>query len=119
MKVLIVDDEPLVRRALKRAFEKHGHQVVEAHDGKQAVEVWPLTKPDVVLLDILMPGLSGPQVLQVLKSDQKQGQIILMSAYSGEYDLPTIQGMGAHHFESKPFQDVFAVVKIAEELGKK
>jgi CheY-like chemotaxis protein len=116
MKVLIVDDEPLVRRSLRRAFEAKGHEVLDAVDGRSALKVWLDFLPDVVLLDVLMPGLSGPEVLRQLGPDRSPAKVILMSAYSGDYNLETAQKMGADLFHPKPFEDVFEVVKLAEGL---
>lgn len=111
MKILIVDDEPLVRRSLRRALEHKGFAVVEADDGKKGLDLFRKEKPQVVFLDVLMPGLSGPQVLTELSQNEKdQAKIILMSAYTGEYDLASAQSLGAHLFMPKPFEDVFAVV---------
>lgn len=116
MKVLIVDDEPLVRRSLKRAFEAKGHEVVDAVDGRTALKIWLEFLPDVVLLDVLMPGLSGPEVLRQLGPDRGLAKVILMSAYSGDYNLETAQKIGADLFHPKPFEDVFGIVKLAEGL---
>ncbi|MEK7358562.1 MAG: response regulator [Bdellovibrionota bacterium] len=119
MKILIVDDEPLVRKSLGRAFKARGHEVLETADGNEGLSRWLDSKPDVVFLDVLMPGLSGPEVLKEvlprLGSDWK-GRVILMSAYSGEHNVTTAQQMGADLFVPKPFDDVFALVSKAEEL---
>jgi two-component system, response regulator PdtaR len=119
MKILVVDDEPLVRKSLGRAFKTRGHQVVEAVDGTEGLSRWLDSAPDVVFLDVLMPGLSGPEVLkEVLPrlGPAWKGRVILMSAYSGEHNVSTAQAMGADLFVPKPFDDVFAVVTKAEEL---
>ena len=112
MKVLIIDDEPLVRRSLKRAFQMQGHEVIDAVDGEQGLELWRCEKPDVVFLDVLMPKLTGPQVLRQIGSD-RTGRIIMMSAYSGD---TKIEANGVDLFISKPFQDIFEITKIAEGL---
>ena len=116
MKIFVVDDEPLVRRSLRRAFEIKGHEVFEACDGHEALAVWKKIDPEVTLLDVLMPGYSGPEVLQKLGQDRGRARVILMSAYTGEYNLETAQRMGADLFHPKPFEDVFALVKLVEEL---
>ncbi len=116
MNFLIVDDEPLVRRSLRRALEMKGHKVSEASDGTSGLEMWKQQKPDVVFLDVLMPGLSGPQVLQEIGTARGTSKVLLISAYSGDYNLETAQKMGADLFVAKPFEDVFALVTIAEEL---
>jgi two-component system, response regulator PdtaR len=115
MKVLIVDDEMLVRRSLRRVLESRGHQVVEASDGRQGLEVWREIQPELVILDVLMPGLTGPQVLSEVGTESK-AKVILISAYTGEYDLKKAKEMGADLFISKPFQNIFEVADRAESL---
>jgi len=113
VKFLIVDDEDLVRRSLRRAAESRGHEVIEAEDGEKGLNIWKKNKPDVVFLDVLMPGLTGPQVLEEM-DDRKGARVILMSAYTGEeksrawpaYDL----------FIPKPFANIFEVIERAEKL---
>ena len=73
MKVLVVDDEPLVRRSLEKALLLSKHTVLLAVDGKSGMEMWLKEKPDLVFLDILMPGLSGLQVLKEL-GNKKDGR---------------------------------------------
>ena len=115
MKVLIVDDEPTVRASLKRAFISRGHEICEASDGLVGVTKWREWLPEVVLLDVLMPGLSGPAVLKEM-GPQKKCKVLLMSAYSGDYDLDKVKAMGADLFLAKPFASIFAVVDLAEEV---
>lgn len=119
MKILIVDDEPLVRKSLGRAFKAKGHEVIEAVDGTEGLARWLESVPDVVFVDVLMPGLSGPELLAEMgrrMGDDRPGRVILMSAYSGEHNVATAQQMGADLFIPKPFDDVFALVAKAEEL---
>ena len=119
MRILIVDDEPLVRKSLGRACRSKGHDVLEAVDGVEGLAKWLAEKPDLVFLDVLMPGLSGPELLMEMsrKLDGKpSGRVILMSAYSGEHNVATAQQMGADLFIPKPFDDVFAIVAKAEDL---
>ncbi|MFN7729678.1 MAG: response regulator [Bdellovibrio sp.] len=117
MKFLIIDDEPLVRRSLARALVTKSHEVNEALDGQEGLTKWRALRPDVVFLDVLMPGLTGPQVLMELEQELKQvTTIILISAFSGDHNPETAQRLGADLFVPKPFEDIFALVKIAEEL---
>lgn len=108
MKILIVDDEALVRRSLEKVFLRESFEVATAVDGLDGFEKWSTFKPDVVLLDVLMPGLTGPQLLQ--KINDPQARVILMSAYSGDYDLENLKHLGVVDFISKPFGDVFEIV---------
>lgn len=114
MRVLIVDDEPLVRRALARAFRVEGHEVKELASGEEAIVEWPLFGPDIVLLDVIMPGLSGPQVLEEIGQDDSK--VVLMSAYSGDQEILTGEGARALMFLKKPFSNIFEVVKTIEGL---
>lgn len=116
MKVLIVDDETLVRRSLSRALKSKGHDVVEATNGLEGLKLWKEIQPDLIFLDVLMPGLTGPEVLKEMGATSS-AKVILMSAFSGEHNMQTAQQMGANLFVPKPFEDIFAVVTLAEELG--
>lgn len=118
-RILIIDDEPLVRRSLKRALEAAGYLVSEAPDGKQGLSLWLQERPDLVFLDILMPGLTGPQVLSEIAEDIRQNcKVILISAYSGEYSLDSAKGLGADHFIPKPFENIFGIVNTVSEMLK-
>lgn len=115
MKVLVVDDEVLVRRSLSRALKSKGHQVFEAGDGNEGLLMWRSQNPDVVFLDVLMPGRTGPEVLKEMRA-YSSAKVILMSAFAGEHNMETAQQMGASLFVPKPFEDIFNVVKMAEEI---
>lgn len=117
MKVLIVDDEPLVRLSLRRALEKTGHAVTEAEDGQLGLEAWRALHPDLTFLDVLMPRMSGPDLLKAMRAaGDVPGKVILMSAFTGEYNPERAKTLGADMFILKPFDDIFAVVKLGEEL---
>lgn len=115
MKVLIVDDETLVRRSLSRALQGKGHEVKEAVNGTEGLQSWKTWNPDLVFLDVLMPGMTGPEVLKEM-GQSSSAKVILMSAFSGEHNMQTAQQMGANLFIPKPFEDIFAIVKMAEDL---
>lgn len=114
MKILIVDDEALVRRSLEKVFQRESFEVATAVDGLDGYEKWSAFKPDVVLLDVLMPGLTGPQLLE--KINDPKTRVILMSAYSGDYDLENLKHQGVVDFISKPFGDVFEIVTRVKNI---
>lgn len=114
MTVLIADDETIVRLALKRALSVLNCTIIEASNGEEAVEKWNQSNPALVFLDVLMPGLTGPQVLSEI--GQNNAKIILMSAYTGEYDMEKARSLGANLFIAKPFEDIFSIVEKAKEL---
>lgn len=104
-KILIVDDELDALTALKRALEADNYNVVEASDGLSAIEKVKTEKPDVVLLDLMMPEMDGIEACKHLKSDPKYKHIpIIMLTAKGEIDNK-IEGieMGADDYVTKPF----------------
>ena len=115
MKVLIVDDEPLVRRSLEKVFQKAGHEVQVAADGDEGLKAWNEFNPEGVVLDVLMPGLTGPEVIAEIKEVGKTA-IVLISAYSGDYDLDSVKKLGADIFIEKPFDDIQDIVKQVQMI---
>lgn len=119
MKILVVDDELIVARALLRAFSSRGHEVIVAHSGEEGLEKWIAATPDAVLLDVVMPGLTGPQVIEEYQkkgNKSLQVQIILMTAHSGVKGREPARELGADEFIQKPFEDVFKLVTQVEDL---
>jgi DNA-binding response OmpR family regulator len=115
MKVLVIDDEPIIRLALKRALESRGHEVLEADGGKIGIELWLNQSPDLVFLDVLMPGQSGLQVLREI-GKSNSAVVLLMSAYSGAHAESDMANIGAHGFLKKPFDNIFDAVEMGERL---
>lgn len=118
MKVLIIDDEAILRRALGRAFSSKGHEVQLAEGGEKGLELWKQHAPDLVMLDVLMPDLNGPQVIEKLGAEVGSSFVVLMSAFTGDFDSHKAKQYGAHEFLSKPFEDVFQLVQKLEERVK-
>lgn len=123
MKVLIVDDEVIIGRAIQRAFVAAGHEVSLAHTGIEGLEKWQNTKPDVVFLDVIMPGLTGPQVIEEFKKRNNgktiDTHIFLMSAHSDVNQEDRAKAAGADGFIPKPFENIFDIVKKAESAIRK
>ncbi len=105
-RVLVVDDSPLIRTVVRRQLEIHGFAVVEAGDGSAALELARTDAPDVVILDIEMPGLDGRSVLQTMQHDDKLAHVPVIFL-TGRTDLgDVIAGLdsGAHDYLAKPFE---------------
>jgi CheY-like chemotaxis protein len=77
-KILLVDDSKFLRLATERALAKAGYDVVTASDGEQALETARACKPDVILLDMLLPKMTGPDVLKALKKDPETAGIAVV-----------------------------------------
>jgi DNA-binding response OmpR family regulator len=118
MRILVVDDEPLVRRALERAFSLNGHHVESAADGHAGWQMWVDAEFDLVLLDVLMPNLTGPQVIEKM-GRERTGKVVLMSAFSADYATSETYYPEADLFLAKPFENIFSLVEQCEQLVQK
>lgn len=111
-KVLIVDDSALARRTMRQILESAGYDVAEADDGLNALERYFLEKPDVVMLDLVMKGMYGLDVLNKLRELDPGVKVIVVSAdiQTSSHDL--VQEAGGAAFVNKPFdrQDILAAI---------
>jgi DNA-binding NtrC family response regulator len=116
--VLVVDDEPALRRSVARILETRGMKVGIADDGRQALEYMEHTPPDVALVDMLMPGLGGLELLARVRAADIPVEIILMTAFADVDSAVAAMKAGAYHFLTKPFHSndavAHAVIKAAE-----
>lgn len=117
-KILIVDDEPHIRRILQFLLEQAGYQVVQAGDGQQALAMIAGERPDLVLLDVMMPHMDGFAVLERLRSD-RDGQCtpVIMLTARGE-STARVRGLrvGANDYVGKPFDQEELLARVANLL---
>lgn len=102
-KVLIVDDSALTRRNLRSILENAGCEVTEAEDGLTALECYFIEKPQVVLLDLVMRGMYGLEVMQKLRELDPQARIVVVSADIQSSSHELAEQAGAKAFINKPF----------------
>ncbi len=103
-KVLLVDDSGLARRSTRRILEGAGYTVVEAEDGLSALERYSLERPDVVLLDLVMKGMYGLEVLNRIRELDPTACVIVVSADIQTSSREMVQAAGAAAFLSKPLE---------------
>lgn len=101
-KVLLVDDSGLARRSTRRILEQAGYEVVEAEDGLSALERFAVDKPDIVLLDLVMKGMYGLDVLEKLRELDPVARVIVVSADVQTSSRDLVQAAGAAGFINKP-----------------
>jgi len=114
--ILLADDSASTRRALRAILERRGFGVVEARNGDEALQKAVIHRPDLIILDVMMPGRSGLEVAASLKSrDEYQAIPILL--FSG---VPTSGGKGEEYWKGQSFADDFLSkpCKARELLGK-
>jgi two-component system KDP operon response regulator KdpE len=112
--ILVVDDEREIVRALRRSLSAHGFTVLTASSGEEAVEMVPQHRPDLVLLDLLLPGMSGLEVCRRVRMTSNV-PIIVLSVKDAERDKVEALDLGADDYVAKPFGigEVLARVRVA------
>ena len=118
-KILIVDDSSLSRRTLRRILESAEYEIVEADDGMAALEVYFLEKPSLVLLDLVMKGMYGLDVLVKLREMDQHARVVVASADIQSSTRKMVDEAGALGFINKPFvpEQVIAAVQAALKEG--
>lgn len=116
-KVLLVDDSGLARRSTRRVLEQAGYQVVEAEDGLSALERFAVEKPDLVLLDLVMRGMYGLDVLAKLREMDPEARVIVVSADVQTSSRELVQAGGAAGFITKPANPT-QVLQMIEQVLK-
>lgn len=116
-KLLVVDDEHLIRWSLEQNLKKHGYEVVTAGNGEDALRLVREEQPDLVLLDIQLPGISGIDVLGKIKDHDENIVVIMVTANSGLENAINAMRLGAYDYVSKPFNldELSIIVKKALE----
>jgi two-component system alkaline phosphatase synthesis response regulator PhoP len=102
-KILIADDEPNIVISLEYLMQREGYEVLVARDGEQALQLLREEKPDLVLLDAMMPKKSGFEVLQAIRDEQPELKIVMLTAKGRETDQTKGQALGADAYVVKPF----------------
>ena len=118
-KVLIVDDSALSRRILRRILEEAGHDVFEAEDGMVALEKYFLEKPDLVLLDLIMKGMVGVEVLQKIRQMDDSARIVVASADIQNSTKVITEKAGAMGFLTKPFNEAQVISAVDSALKER
>jgi DNA-binding response OmpR family regulator len=118
--VLVVEDDPVILRLLEVNFELEGFQVILAHDGAEGIEAARAERPDVVVSDIMMPRVSGIELVQALKADAATSSIpiILLSAKAQTSDLKQGIDAGADDYVTKPFEPLDLVDRVNALLSR-
>ena len=116
IKVLAVDDSKTIRMIVKKAFKTYDCEVVEAENGKEGLEAASKEKPDVIVLDITMPVMTGPEMLEQLKKDPdlKDIPVIMLTAESGKENVVQILKMGVKDYMVKPFKGEQLIERVTK-----
>jgi two-component system, OmpR family, alkaline phosphatase synthesis response regulator PhoP len=118
VKVLVADDEPHLLRLVKFRLEREGYQVLTATDGEAALKAAREQKPDLCVLDVMMPKCSGFDVLRGIRSDESCAgmKVIMLTARAQDRDVDVGFSLGADDFITKPFSPQELRVRIRTHL---
>ena len=118
--VLVCDDEPVLRMLVRATLDRGNYTVVEACDGDEALARAGSEHPDLILLDMMMPGRSGSDVLRELRADPLTAEtpVIMLTARAQATDREAMNVAGADHYLTKPFSPVGLAALVEEVLGR-
>ncbi len=120
-RILIVDDEEDIRELVRVSLEKEGYHTLAAASGEQALKIAKTEVPDIIVLDLMMPGIDGLEVAKQLKSDNHTAPIgiVMLSAKGEESDIITGLELGADDYVTKPFSPRILIARIRSVLRRK
>jgi two-component system phosphate regulon response regulator PhoB len=118
--ILVIEDDPDIRELLSFSLAKEGWSVIFAADGEEGLAALPSANPDCIVLDIMLPGMDGLEVLRIVKSDQarKRLPIIMTTAKGEETDIVTGLELGAEDYVVKPYSPKVLVARIRAALRR-
>lgn len=103
-RILLADDDRAIRQALARALDLEGYDVIEAHDGAQALSAVAAQQPDVAILDVMMPNVDGLTVCRVLRAERNRLPVLMLTARTETSDRVAGLDAGADDYLAKPFE---------------
>ena len=119
-KVLVADDEPNIVISLEYLLKREGYTVTVAKDGQEALDAIALERPDLVLLDVMMPRKSGFEVCQAVRANEalQSIKLLMLTAKGRDTDVAKGLALGADGYMTKPFSTRELVSKVAQMLGR-
>jgi CheY-like chemotaxis protein len=119
-KILVVDDEPSIVRLMEFILARQGHEMLVAVNGEEALQKVRDHRPDLVLLDIMMPRIDGYEVARTLRADAETAEmpIVMLSAKAQEEDIQRGIDVGVNEYITKPFSPEHLVHVVADYLGR-
>lgn len=118
-KLLIVDDEDGVRSLVRMTLDSGYYEILEAQEGRQALEFARAHHPDLVLLDVMLPDMSGFDICRELKNDPRMASttIVMLTARAQQTDVGEAEAAGADGYFTKPFSPIALMRKVESILG--
>ena len=115
-KILIVEDEPSISEAVEAYIKRAGYVTLTAFDGQEALKLWQEQQPDLIVLDLMLPKLNGVDVCKIIRAENSQVPIIMLTAKSSDADIVNGLDSGANDYMSKPFSMRVLLARIRAQL---
>lgn len=115
-KILIVEDEPSISEAVEAYIKRAGYDTLTAFDGQEALKLWQEQQPDLIVLDLMLPKLNGVDVCKIIRAENSQVPIIMLTAKSSDADVVNGLDSGANDYMSKPFSMRVLLARIRAQL---
>jgi len=117
-RILIIEDEAVIRKAIRMACEKEGYEVVEAANGAEGLRMTEVDRPDLILLDLMLPDISGFDVCREIRKAGFRIPVIILSAKTEEIDIVVGLEIGADDYITKPFRARELLARVAAHLRR-
>src|SRR5438309_6395855 len=117
-KVLVIEDDKRIHKMLKLAFEPEGYSLEVAPDGAAGLETFRTTKPAVVILDLMLPKMSGRDVIREIRKNAPSQPVIILSAAAEEVDKVLLLELGADDYVTKPFSPKELLARVRATLRR-
>jgi DNA-binding response OmpR family regulator len=114
--ILIVDDEVDIANSIQYVLKQEGYTILLAHDGLQAMQVFENQHPDLIILDVMMPGIDGYEVCRRVRSNDKKTPILMLTARTSEVDTVVGLELGANDYIAKPVRLRELVARVKAHL---
>ncbi|RLI07285.1 two-component system response regulator [Candidatus Bathyarchaeota archaeon] len=118
-KIMVVDDEPDIRKLIEKILKKQGHKIVQCENGRQCVERFPDEKPDLVILDVMMPELDGWETYKRLLKIKPKQRVLFLTAVTLEAEArKQMERLGVSHYLTKPFDPPELIERVRTVLSE-
>lgn len=119
--IMVVDDSPFASKQIKDIVEENGYEVIGyAKNGEEGVRMYDELKPDIVILDIIMPGIDGLETAQILMKNNPKVKILMLSSLCDTGTLEEVKGIGLKFLIPKPWEDdvLLATLEMLKKQGQ-
>lgn len=118
MTIMVIDDSPFASKQIKDLVEENGYEVIGyAKNGEEGIELYKELKPDIVILDIIMPGIDGLETAEIIMKNDSAAKILMLSSLCDSDTLDEVRSIGLKYLIPKPWEDDVLLATL--ELLKK